>query len=430
MALNEFSVLCRGNPTIEKYPGDIRAYGGPILYLILQSAVLFTAIVWIDSGYQPAMFTRKTAATDDSEEQRGSHGHDQAAGLDRVESMPLGLRAQHITKSFDHVLAVDDLSFAIKHSSVFALLGPNGAGKSTTISLVRGDLRPDTHSGDIFIDDISVTKHRLQARYRLGVCPQFDAIDNLTVDEHLHFYAKARGVPDAQHNVDCVTAAVGLEPYRNRLAHKLSGGNKRKLSLAIALIGNPSVLLLDEPSSGMDAASKRVMWRTLESVSTGRAILVTTHSMEEADRLADRAGIMATKMLANDSVEALRSRFSGVWYVHVVLQGAPNVSEEHVNRVKAWIESNVQGASLDRQIWGGQVRFKAETGQSIATLFRSLEEQREALGLEYYSISQATLDQVFLAIVGQHNVEEEGAAGVTINRGGIGRRIRRILRDA
>lgn len=107
-------------------------------------------------------------------------------------------------------------------------------------------------------------------------CPQFDAMDTMTCLEHLRFYARARGVPDIEFNVDQVVHAVGLVPFKNRMAGKLSGGNKRKLSLGIALIGNPSVLLLDEPSSGMDAASKRIMWRTLTAVSSGRSLVLTS----------------------------------------------------------------------------------------------------------------------------------------------------------
>ena len=190
-----------------------------------------------------------------------------------------GLRVTHLSKIFGTVSAVQDVTFAIRKSEVFALLGPNGAGKSTTISLIRGDLRPSSHDnshigGDIFVEGVSLSKHRAAARNHMGVCPQFDAIDSMTVLQHLIFYARVRGVTDPAHNAGQLMAAVGLTPYASRLAAKLSGGNKRKLSLAIALSGNPSVLLLDEPSSGMDAAAKRVMWRVLASVTDNRALLV------------------------------------------------------------------------------------------------------------------------------------------------------------
>ena len=145
------------------------------------------------------------------------------------------------------------------------------------IGLIRGDARPSDARSDILVKDISILRSRAAARSHLGVCPQFDAMDQMTAIEHLRFYARARGVTDVEHNVDQVLHAVGLAQFKSRMAGKLSGGNKRKLSLGIALMGNPAVLLLDEPSSGMDAASKRVMWRTLSSVSSGRSLVLTTH---------------------------------------------------------------------------------------------------------------------------------------------------------
>src|SRR6266536_4543488 len=141
-------------------------------------------------------------------------------------------------------------------------------------------------------------------------------MDQMTVLEHLQFYARVRGVADIEHNVQAVIKAVGLEVFSSRMAAKLSGGNKRKLSLGIALIGDPTVLLLDEPSSGMDAAAKRVLWKTLAAVVPGRSLLLTTHSMEEADALADRAGILAKKMLALGSTEYLRRKHGKGYHVH------------------------------------------------------------------------------------------------------------------
>jgi ABC-type multidrug transport system ATPase subunit len=354
------------------------------------------------------------------------------AEIERTESTSTGLQVQHLYKSFAGIPAVEDVTFNIPRSTCFALLGPNGAGKSTTISLIRGDLHSDHHGGDILVESISVSKHRAEARRNLGVCPQFDAMDSMTVDEHLRFYAKARGVPDINHNVDIIATAVGLEPYRDRLAQNLSGGNKRKLSLAIALMGNPAVLLLDEPSSGMDAVSKRVMWRTLEAVTKGRGILITTHSMEEADKLADRAGIMATRMLALGTSDELRKRFGDRYYVQLLLKGAPHVPEAQAHTVKDWVEQQIQGVEIEERMLYGQLRFSVPASEkSVANLFALLEDNKETLGLEYYSISQATLDQVFLEVVQRHNVEEEGEGKKEFGqRKGFHAWMRRALDDA
>ncbi|TLD21817.1 ABC transporter-like protein [Venturia nashicola] len=432
LTLNEFSILCIGD-AIALNPAGIIYFGGPILYLIVQALVFFTALVWWDSGYKPAILQRfsKRKTIDPTEERISSaQDADIAAEIDRVDSISSGLRVEHLYKSYDGVQIVENITFDIPSSTVFALLGPNGAGKSTTISLIRGDVRPDHHGGDVLVEGVSVTSHRAEARHFLGVCPQFDAMDSMTLTEHLRFYARARGVPNPDHNIEILIQSMSLHPYRDRIAAKLSGGNKRKLSLAIALIGNPAVLLLDEPSSGMDAASKRLLWRTLEDVSKGRAMLITTHSMEEANKLATRAGIMAKKMLALGTSESLRKRFGDRWYVHLVLGGCPHVSEDETSRVKHWIMERVQGVEVEDRLWYGQLRFSARAGanKSIAGLFTLLEDNKEKLGLEYYSISQATLDQVFLEVVSRHNVEEEDNEKASPGDGrkrGFGARIRR-----
>ena len=177
-----------------------------------------------------------------------------------VEDSTDGLCLLHLTKAFGRNTAAQDVSFGIPHGDVFAPLGPNGAGKLRTISLIRGDIRPSHNGGDVLIECLSITAHRAAARSHLGVCPQFGAMDSMTVS------ARAQGVPRIAANISATLSAVGLDAFKNRMANALSGNNKHKLSLAIALMGNPSVLLLDEPSSGMDAVAKCVMWKTLLGV--------------------------------------------------------------------------------------------------------------------------------------------------------------------
>ncbi|KAL8644157.1 MAG: hypothetical protein Q9210_007396, partial [Variospora velana] len=140
---------------------------------------------------------------------------------------------------------------------------------------------------------------------------------------HLDFYARVRSVADPAHNISQVIRAFGLDAHRDRIAHKLSGGTNRKLSLAIALIGDPAVLLLDEPSSGLDAGARRRMWDTLQQVGGGRAVVLTTHSMDEADALARRAGIIGSRMLTVGSVERLRRAWGGAYHVRLVMRSAP-----------------------------------------------------------------------------------------------------------
>ncbi|KAF4345935.1 ABC transporter [Fusarium beomiforme] len=432
---NLFSTACDGRALTDN-PSGIKYYGGPILYLILQSIIFFFLLIWLDTGSAGASIRgllQRGHKAESDEEHVDQDIIDECQKVTSNSENEHGLRVMHLTKSFHGNIAVDNVTFGIKRGEVFALLGPNGAGKSTTISLIRGDIKPDRNGGDVLVEDISVNKSLAAARANLGVCPQFDAMDQMTVREHLKFYAKIRGVKEIEHNVRAVMQAVGLESFSTRMAHALSGGNKRKLSLGIALMGNPTVVLLDEPSSGLDAASKRVMWKTLEATVPGRSILLTTHSMEEADALAGRAGILARRMLALGTPDNLRHRFGDALHIHLVAKTAPRTTDEEMGRITDWIRQTLPSADVDEKTYHGQIRFSVRAGQVLAAtsgrkeeeitrdndldlsqsaighLVVLLEENKEELCVGHYSVMPTTLDQVFLTIVGQHNVKEENS---------------------
>ncbi|KAG4219044.1 hypothetical protein PC116_g32476, partial [Phytophthora cactorum] len=246
------------------------------MLLILQNIGLFSLLLWLEGGSFAWIMKPKALppAVDDTEKSGSSSGRpDVDAETARVAASEMDLlRVLHVSKKFGPSVAVDDVSFGLQEGEILALLGPNGAGKTTTINMIRGDLTPS--SGRIYLEGVDVLKNKRLAQKHLGVCPQFDALDLLTVREHLTFYARCKGVEDIRGAVAYVMSRVGITAHANKLAAKLSGGNKRKLSLAIALLGDPPVLLLDEPSSAMDAASKRVLWRTLAAVAPGRSVLL------------------------------------------------------------------------------------------------------------------------------------------------------------
>ncbi|ERF69960.1 hypothetical protein EPUS_08771 [Endocarpon pusillum Z07020] len=418
LSLNQSQLLCR-DQSLVGYPGDITVYGGPILYLTLQSMAFFTFLVWYDSGYKPELLTRAKIYVSDEEREAERRDEEVFTEVERTENSSDGLRVLHLTKAFGSNTVVEDVTFGVKHGEVFSLLGPNGAGKSTAISLIRGDIRPSSNKGDVLVEGISISRHRAAARGYLGVCPQFDAMDHMTVLEHLRFYANACGVPDVEHNAAQVIAAVGLEPFKNRMAGKLSGGNKRKLSLGIAIMGNPSVLLLDEPSSGMDAIAKRVMWKMLNAVKSGRSLVITTHSMEEADALADRAGILAKKMLALGTSDYLRRRYGDGYHIHLVHRQGPHAMREEMEALRHWVLTKIPRAVADDTMLHGQFKFRLpntyrihesqekQSSNSMAWLLALLEDHKDELNIEYYSVTQTTLEQVFLSIVGKHRIEEE-----------------------
>lgn len=194
------------------------------------------------------------------------------------------------------VRAVQQVSFGLDYGECFALLGVNGAGKSTTFKSLTGDVVPT--SGQISIQGFDIQKDFTSARKLIGYCPQVDAIFPLmTVKEHLEFYARLKGIPERkrQRAINKAIEDLNLKDHKNKPAGTLSGGNKRKLSVAMATIGNPPIILLDEPSAGMDPQARRFMWNVVEKISQRdkrSAVIVTTHSMEEAEALATKLGIM------------------------------------------------------------------------------------------------------------------------------------------
>ncbi|KAI0125601.1 hypothetical protein BJ170DRAFT_702677 [Xylariales sp. AK1849] len=414
LSLNQHIVRCRGTSSIDD-PGSIYAYGRPILLLIIQIATLFFLLLWRDGTV--FSFSRTKAHQNDPEKTAVASGTpDVDAETRRVDASQADLlRMVHVSKSFGAKKAVDDVSLGMGEGEILALLGPNGAGKTTSIDMIRGQLLPSR--GNIFLEGVDLQKSKRFARIHLGVCPQFDALDMLTVREHLTFYARCKGVPDIKTDVQCVMSKVDISPHAHKLAVKLSGGQKRKLSLAIALLGNPPVLLLDEPSSAMDAASKRVLWKTIEAVAPGRSVLLTTHSMEEADALATRAAIISKRLLAIGTTQELRRAHSNEYHVHLILQSAPLSSTQEMQDVADWVIETFSTCTVqfEGKNLGGQVRFivpaDTEVGNAsksfVRYLIEMLEEHKVALGIDCYSVGAATMERVFLSVVKESDTVED-----------------------
>lgn len=212
-------------------------------------------------------------------------------------------------------IAVQSLYLHVEKGECFGLLGPNGAGKTTTISMLTGLFPPS--SGDAFIGGFSILEDMSKIHRIMSVCPQFDTVwMQLTCRETLLFYARLKGIPkkEEKEHVKNILEKVGLGQYSTRKAQDLSGGMRRRLSIGISLVGNPRVVFLDEPTTyvtftkkkrmttfllffffcrGLDPETRRHLWDVLLEVKKGRCIILTTHSMEEADILCNRIGIMS-----------------------------------------------------------------------------------------------------------------------------------------
>jgi ATP-binding cassette subfamily A (ABC1) protein 3 len=227
--------------------------------------------------------------------------HDPEQNLISVEGHYDVIRVSGLRKAYTKLfakpfLAVERISFGLDYGECFALLGVNGAGKSTTFKSLTGDVLPT--EGEVTIAGFDIYQDFKEARKLIGYCPQKDAIfPLLNVEEHLWFYSRIKGVPPSlrEEVVEKAIVEMNLAEHRTKPAGTLSGGNKRKLSVAIATLGNPPIILLDEPSAGMDPEARRFMWSVVERISQRdkrSAVILTTHSMEEAEALSTKMGIM------------------------------------------------------------------------------------------------------------------------------------------
>ena len=208
------------------------------------------------------------------------------------------IEISHISKRFGAVAAVNDLNLSVCQGELFSLLGLNGAGKTTTIKILSGLLTPD--SGETFLEGISVQKDPADAKSILAVSPQETAIaPNLTVRENLRFICGIHGLSRqrTEEKTAALSRQLGLNPVLDRRAGKLSGGYQRRLSIAMALISEPRVLFLDEPTLGLDVVARRELWDVIRQLHGSITILLTTHYMEEAQALSDRVGILAAGQL-------------------------------------------------------------------------------------------------------------------------------------
>jgi ABC-2 type transport system ATP-binding protein len=218
------------------------------------------------------------------------------------------LQTEHLTKRYGSLTAVNDLSLEVHEGEVFGFLGPNGAGKTTSINLMCGLLKPD--AGRVLIHGQAVHGGAPEVRARVGVCPQETILwEKLTGLEQLEFIGSLYGVPPrrARQRGGALLEALGLSSKADQLAGKLSGGMKRRLNLALALVHDPEILVLDEPEAGLDPQSRVLVREYIRSLARRKTVILTTHNMDEAERLADRVAIIDHgQLLVADTPDALK----------------------------------------------------------------------------------------------------------------------------
>ena len=202
------------------------------------------------------------------------------------------IEIKNITKRYSKLIAVDDVSFSIKDKECFALLGSNGAGKTTLINILTTGMLPT--SGTATINNYDLIREKEKIRKIINISPQESAVaKNLTIKENLEFVASLYDIQNRKNKIDDIISKFGLKEKENVKCKKLSGGQLRRVSIALAMITEPQILFLDEPTLGLDVKSRKILWGIIKELKNKLTILLTTHYLEEVEFLADRIGIIS-----------------------------------------------------------------------------------------------------------------------------------------
>lgn len=327
-------------------------------------------------------------------------------------NQPGALKIVNLRKTFGiskKKVAVNSLTLNLEEGKLLALLGQNGAGKSTSMNILSG--LTQATAGDALMFGLSVKKDMNLIQKIMGVCPQHDILfEDLSSVEHLELYCGLKGVPRNQWDllIKDRLQAVKLWNVRNQRAGTYSGGMKRRLSMVIATIGDPKIIFLDEPTTGMDPVNRRDVWTFIEKFKKGRVIILTTHSMEEADVLGDRIAMMAHgKMLTLGNSIALKNEFGAGYRISIV------TDPSKMDKVKQFISQVMPTSVLEDDSAGALLyQIPLSSTQLIPEFVKQLDSKSsdsndaDAVGgslIKAWGISQTTLEEVFLKLIRKAN---------------------------
>lgn len=346
-------------------------------------------------------------------------------------------------------VAVKGLYLAVAENECFGLLGENGAGKSTTLSILTGMFKPT--DGTALVGGYDIRTEIDQVHLSMGLCPQFDILWNdLTVREHLLFYARLKGIDSSEEDehVDRLIAEVGLSKSKNKRADALSGGMRRRLSIAVSLVGDSRIVFLDEPTTGLDAASRRQIWAIIRRAKRGRAIILTTHSMDEAELLCSKIGILAHgKLRCIGNQQHLKSLFGEGVRLKLnygqskstsariaTIQNESSTKDHGMEIERDSKQSSISGANGDASQalsdaeardrvmkfiaqqfptasvagdFHGTIEFLLGPSTPISHIFRTMETQAPKELIHDWAVSQIGLEDVFQTVVAQAEFEKD-----------------------
>uniref|UniRef100_A0A9J7YYN6 Cholesterol transporter ABCA5 n=1 Tax=Cyprinus carpio carpio TaxID=630221 RepID=A0A9J7YYN6_CYPCA len=309
-------------------------------------------------------------------------------------------------------VATKNISFCVRKGEVLGLLGPNGAGKSTIMHMLSGETEPT--AGEILMGDYGTDFQPVENPLEhVGYCPQLNPLwPRITLQEHLEIYAAIKGLHqrDIPNIIKRVVSALELKDHLYKQAKNLSAGLKRKLCFALSMLGNPQIVLLDEPSTGMDPKSKQRMWRAIRAAfkNKQRGALLTTHYMEEAEAVCDRVAIMVSGQLrCIGSIQHLKGKFGRGYSLEINLKeeltGLQQVALLHKEILKIFPHAARQDSFATLMVY----KIPMEDVKSLAKSFAQLENAKQNFNFEEYNFSQSTLEQVFMEFAKEQENEED-----------------------
>ncbi|MCC7354573.1 MAG: ABC transporter ATP-binding protein [Anaerolineae bacterium] len=306
------------------------------------------------------------------------------------------LQIQGLTKRYGSLTAVNNLTLEVCEGEVFGFLGPNGAGKTTSINMMCGLLKPD--AGQVTVHGVPITCGAADVRARVGVCPQEIVLwDRLTCLEQLSFMAEMYGLAarTGRQQGEQLLEELDLADRRHKQAHTLSGGMKRRLNLAMALVHDPDIVVLDEPEAGLDPQSRVKVREYVKSLARKKTVILTTHNMDEADRVADRIAIIDHgELLVLDTPDALKRRVGEGDVLEIALGGEPGDDE----KARAAL-AHLSGQTMV-SITNGALTVRA---RNVVGVLPAILEALAAAGLSYGEVRlrENTLEDVFIQLTGR-----------------------------
>ena len=302
------------------------------------------------------------------------------------------IQVDRLTKRYGSLVAVNGISFSVNRGEIFAFLGPNGAGKTTTVEMLEGLRKPT--SGKALVLGLDIAKDKMAIKKRTGVLPQdFYTYERLTVKETIQYYA---GVFDSRPDVDGLMKLVDLEEKKNVLFKHLSGGLKQRLGIAVALVNDPELIFLDEPSAGLDPKARHGVWHLIDGLhKQGKTVFLTTHYMEEAEVLADRVGIIHNgNIVAMDAPQKLISEY-GKRNLLILKKTSPQAI---MNIERLGVKANYDQTA-------GDVIVHLNHAVDVSEVLHSLSSANVPFG--ELQLRRSSLEDVFLNLTGETLGEED-----------------------